>query len=74
MMAPSKEVSRLLGLWQNGQLRLDEMLIRRYSLDDINRGYADMHAGLNIRGTLVFDEPRETRTAKAADEAVSTIQ
>jgi S-(hydroxymethyl)glutathione dehydrogenase/alcohol dehydrogenase len=73
MMAPSKDVSRLLGLWQNGQLRLDEMLTRRYSLDDINQGYADMHAGLNIRGTLVFDERGEARAAKAADEAVSTV-
>jgi S-(hydroxymethyl)glutathione dehydrogenase/alcohol dehydrogenase len=57
MMSPSKDVPRLLGLWRSGQLRLEEMLSRAYSLDDINQGYADMHAGVNIRGIVRFDQP-----------------
>jgi|SRR5207302_8470978 len=72
MMAPSKDVPRLLHLWQNGQLRLEEMLTRTYSLDEINQGYADMHAGLNIRGALTFDAPQRTTPASAAREALST--
>ena len=69
MMAPSKDVPRLLRLWQAGQLRLEEMLTRTYSLDDINQGYADMHAGLNIRGALTFAKPRQDTTDSAAREA-----
>ena len=34
--------------------RLDELITRRYKLDDINQGYADMHAGKNIRGVIVY--------------------
>ena len=70
MMSPSKDVPRLLGLWQNGQLRLEEMLTRTYSLDDINQAYADMHAGLNIRGALTFGERREVPQAPAARDAL----
>ena len=59
MMSPSKDVPRLLGLWRNGQLRLEELVSQRYELDAINKGYADMHAGRNIRGLIVFHEARD---------------
>jgi NDMA-dependent alcohol dehydrogenase len=55
MMSPSKDVPRLLGLWRAGQLKLEELLTRTYRLEDINDGYADMHAGRNIRGLISFD-------------------
>ena len=41
------------GMYQNGQLKLDELITTTYKLDDINEGYADMHAGKNIRGVIV---------------------
>jgi NDMA-dependent alcohol dehydrogenase len=72
MMAPSKDVPRLLRLWQNGQLRLEEMLTRTYSLDDINQGYADMHAGLNIRGALTFADSQQGPPEAAGHETLST--
>jgi S-(hydroxymethyl)glutathione dehydrogenase/alcohol dehydrogenase len=56
MMSPSKDVPRLLDLWRSGQLRLEEMISQTYPLDEINQGYADMHAGLNIRGLIRFDD------------------
>jgi S-(hydroxymethyl)glutathione dehydrogenase/alcohol dehydrogenase len=56
MMSPSKDVPRLLGLWRSGALKLEELVSQRYELDAINKGYADMHAGRNIRGLIVFDE------------------
>jgi NDMA-dependent alcohol dehydrogenase len=55
MMSPSKDVPRLLELWGSGQLQLEELVSRRYTLDEINQGYADMHSGANIRGVLTFD-------------------
>ena len=30
-------------------------ITQTYSLDQINDGYADMHAGRNVRGVLVHD-------------------
>jgi NDMA-dependent alcohol dehydrogenase len=54
MMSPSKDVPRLLDLWRQGQLHLEELITRTYPLDHISQGYADMYAGLNIRGLLTF--------------------
>lgn len=51
----AKDIPRLLSLYRSGQLRLDELVTRTYPLEQINQGYADMHAGLNIRGVLTFD-------------------
>ena len=54
MMAPSKDIPRLLSLYERGRLKLDELITNRYRLDEINAGYEDMHAGLNIRGLVEF--------------------
>jgi len=57
MMSPAGDVPRLLGLYEAGQLKLDELVTRTYTLDEVNLGYEDLHAGLNIRGVIVFPEP-----------------
>lgn len=49
------EIPKLLNMYRHGQLRLDELVTRTYSLDQINQGYADMLAGKNIRGVVLFD-------------------
>ncbi len=54
-MSPSKDIALLLELYRQGRLRLDELVTRTYSLDQINDGYADMHAGRNVRGVVVHD-------------------
>jgi S-(hydroxymethyl)glutathione dehydrogenase/alcohol dehydrogenase len=54
MMSPSSDVPRLLSMYEQGQLKLDELVSRSYKLDEINLGYEDMHAGVNIRGILEF--------------------
>jgi S-(hydroxymethyl)glutathione dehydrogenase/alcohol dehydrogenase len=48
------DVDRILDLYRAGQLPLDGIITRTYSLDEINKGYEDMHAGLNIRGVIAF--------------------
>jgi S-(hydroxymethyl)glutathione dehydrogenase/alcohol dehydrogenase len=53
-LSPSKDMLRLLAMYQAGKLKLDELVTRTYSLDQINEGYADMHAGRNIRGVITF--------------------
>jgi alcohol dehydrogenase (nicotinoprotein) len=41
-------------MYRAGSLKLDELVTRRYRLDDINEGYADMLEGRNIRGVVEF--------------------
>jgi S-(hydroxymethyl)glutathione dehydrogenase/alcohol dehydrogenase len=52
--SPTRDIPWLLDMYRSGQLRLDEVITTRYCLDDINIGYADMHAGVNIRGIIDY--------------------
>jgi S-(hydroxymethyl)glutathione dehydrogenase/alcohol dehydrogenase len=52
---PQHDIVRLLRLYDNGGLVLDELVTRTYSLDEINLGYQDLREGKNIRGVLTFD-------------------
>jgi hypothetical protein len=61
MMSPSKDVPRLLDLWRAGRLKLEPLATRAYRLEDVNQGYADMHAGRNIRGPLRTVSRREVK-------------
>ena len=54
-MSPSKDIPRLLAMYQAGKLRLDELVTRTYQLSEINQGYADMHAGINLRGVVIHE-------------------
>jgi NDMA-dependent alcohol dehydrogenase len=51
--SPSKDIPRLLAMYQAGVLKLDELVTNTYTLDNINDGYADMHSGKNLRGVLI---------------------
>jgi S-(hydroxymethyl)glutathione dehydrogenase/alcohol dehydrogenase len=54
MMSPAAAIPYFLNLYRSGDLLLDELITRRYSLEEINQGYADLHAGINIRGVVDF--------------------
>jgi NDMA-dependent alcohol dehydrogenase len=54
MMSPAKDILRLLEMYEQGQLKLDELVSRTYRLEEINDGYDDMYAGNNIRGMIEF--------------------
>ena len=51
---PRHDIPALLGLYREGQLKLDELITRRYTLDEINEGYQAMRDGENIRGIIVY--------------------
>jgi alcohol dehydrogenase/S-(hydroxymethyl)glutathione dehydrogenase/alcohol dehydrogenase len=53
--SPRLQIPELLDLYRKGSLMLRELVTRTYRLDDINRGYADLDAGKNLRGVVVFD-------------------
>jgi S-(hydroxymethyl)glutathione dehydrogenase/alcohol dehydrogenase len=50
---PRADIPRLLDLYRDGQLKLDELITNRYSLEEINDGYQAMRDGTNIRGVIV---------------------
>ncbi|WP_020660491.1 NDMA-dependent alcohol dehydrogenase [Amycolatopsis benzoatilytica] len=52
---PTHDIPALLGYYRSGRLKLDELITRRYRLDEVNQAYADLHAGANIRGVLVHE-------------------
>jgi NDMA-dependent alcohol dehydrogenase len=51
---PRVDVARFARLYEAGLLQLDEMITRRYSIDDINEGYRDLLNGEIIRGVIDF--------------------
>lgn len=53
--SPNYRIPELLMMYRQGKLKLDELITRQYSLDEINEGYDDMNAGINIRGVIAFD-------------------
>ncbi|MGE2722064.1 NDMA-dependent alcohol dehydrogenase [Mycolicibacterium celeriflavum] len=52
---PRADIPRLLNLYRDGKLLLDETVTAEYKLNDINEGYDDMLAGRNIRGVIIHD-------------------
>lgn len=51
-----QDAPRLLSLYKSGQLNLDDMVTRTYSLEEINQGYQDMLDGKNIRGIIKYTD------------------
>ena len=43
-------------LYRAGVLKLDELITKTYTLDEIAQGYQDMHDGKNIRGVIQYDD------------------
>lgn len=52
--SPHVDIPWLLDLYRGGHLKLDELITKSYSLDEVNQGYADMEAGHNVRGIIEF--------------------
>ncbi|MFM9968304.1 MAG: zinc-binding dehydrogenase [Burkholderiales bacterium] len=51
---PRIDFPRMLGLYMAGRLKLDELITQRYSIDQAPQAFADMQAGKNARGVIVF--------------------
>ncbi len=52
---PRFDIPRILDLYMDGILKLDELVTRTYPLSQVNEGYQDMRDGRNLRGMIVFD-------------------
>lgn len=54
-MNPREAMPKLLSMYEAGTLKLDELVTRKYKLDDINEAMRDLRAGNNIRGVIAFE-------------------
>lgn len=52
---PARDFPLLMDLYRAGRLQLDAMVTRRYPLIALSQAFADMHAGINAKGVLVFE-------------------
>ena len=51
---PRIDFPRMLALYMGGQLKLDELITRRYSVAEAPAAFADLESGKNARGVIVF--------------------
>jgi alcohol dehydrogenase (nicotinoprotein) len=52
---PLYDIPMILGLWHAGDIKLTELIDRRYTLDQINEGYQDLMEGRNLRGVIIHE-------------------
>jgi S-(hydroxymethyl)glutathione dehydrogenase/alcohol dehydrogenase len=52
---PDRDVPRLLALYEQGELLLDEMVTDVYPLDEVQQAFDDMLAGRGAKRVVVFD-------------------
>ena len=51
---PREDFPRMLSLYAAGKLKLDELITRRYQIDQAPEAFADLASGKNARGVIVF--------------------
>jgi alcohol dehydrogenase (nicotinoprotein) len=50
---PTTDIPKILGLYQSGDIKLDELITKTYTLEQVNEGYDDLLNGKNVRGVLI---------------------
>jgi Zn-dependent alcohol dehydrogenase len=52
---PERDFDRVFALHAAGQLKLDELVTRTYTIDQVGDAFDDLLAGRNAKGVLVFE-------------------
>jgi len=52
---PQTDFPKIVELYQSGDMLLEEMITRTYSLNNLDKAFDDMLAGRNAKGVIVFD-------------------
>jgi NDMA-dependent alcohol dehydrogenase len=52
---PRADIPKLLSMYRDGKLMLDELVTRTYTLEQVNDGYEDMRTHRNIRGLILYE-------------------
>jgi Zn-dependent alcohol dehydrogenase len=51
---PREDFPRMLSMYASGKLKLDELITRRYQIDEAPQAFADLESGKNARGVIVL--------------------
>jgi NDMA-dependent alcohol dehydrogenase len=52
---PTTDIPKILGLYQSGDIKLDEIITRTYRLEEVNEGYDDLLNGKNVRDVMIHE-------------------
>ncbi|HET7875338.1 MAG TPA: alcohol dehydrogenase, partial [Methylomirabilota bacterium] len=52
---PNVDFPRLVDLYMDGRLKIDQLISRTYRLEEINEGFAAMRSGQVARGVVLFN-------------------
>jgi S-(hydroxymethyl)glutathione dehydrogenase/alcohol dehydrogenase len=52
---PNTDFPKLVDLYLDGRLKIDELISRTYKLEDINEGFTALRTGQVARGVVVFN-------------------
>jgi Zn-dependent alcohol dehydrogenase len=52
---PLNDISRLIDLYEAGQLKLDELALRTYKLDQVNDALAALASAEGARGVILWE-------------------
>jgi len=51
---PRVDFPKMLHLYMAGRLKIDELITRRYTIDEAPQAFADLESGRNARGVIMF--------------------
>lgn len=51
---PERDFPKILSLYKEGKLKLDELVTRTYPLENLSQAFDDMHQGGNAKGVIQF--------------------
>jgi Zn-dependent alcohol dehydrogenase len=52
---PQIDFPDIINLYQDGQMQLEEMITRTYTLNELDKAFDDLLAGRNAKGVVVFE-------------------
>jgi len=52
---PQIDFPNIIDLYQDGQMMLEEMITRTYTIDELDKAFDDLLKGRNAKGVIVFD-------------------
>jgi Zn-dependent alcohol dehydrogenase len=52
---PQYDITKMLDMYRTGHIKLDELITRTYSLDEVNQGYQDLLDGKNLRAVMLHE-------------------
>jgi S-(hydroxymethyl)glutathione dehydrogenase/alcohol dehydrogenase len=51
---PRVDFPRMLALYMKGELKLEELITKRYKVAEAAQAFTDLESGRNARGVIVF--------------------